>query len=117
VNHIIAVGHMIRITGIPHMPVIPLNDLRVKSIVAVVTKISYCYMLACILLACPSKLIQSNYPWFSPSCHSISISVLGSKVKGHVFSDGPYCTTRNYLTSPSVSLGYEKIHPYKYFVH
>jgi len=47
---------MIRITDKPHMPVTPLHDVRVKSIVAVVTKISYCYMLAC-KLVCPSKLM------------------------------------------------------------
>jgi hypothetical protein len=107
---------MIRITDIPHMPVIPLHDVSVKSVVAVVKKISYCYMLACKLLACPSKLMQSNLPWSSPLCQPLSISVFfGSKVRGHVFSDGPYCTTRIYFTCRSVSLGYEKIHPHKHF--
>jgi hypothetical protein len=40
------------------MPVIPLHNVRVKSVVAVVKKISYSYMLACKLLLCPSKLVK-----------------------------------------------------------
>ena len=32
-------------------------------------------MLACTLLICPSKLMQSHLPWSSPLCHPFSISV------------------------------------------
>jgi len=33
-------------------------------------------MLACKLLFCPSKLMQSNLSWTSPLCHSFSVSVV-----------------------------------------
>ena len=76
-------------------------------------------MLACKLLICPSKLMQSNLPLSSPLCHPFSVPVVLVQSHGRVFSVGPYCPTWIYFISVQVikkSWGWKEIvHKYSVF--
>jgi len=75
----VAVGHMIRIVGLPHVQMycskmwgfmrwwLPSQKFPSAGCGS---------MLACKLLICPSKLMWSNLPWSSPLRHPFSVSVV-----------------------------------------
>ena len=64
------------------MLVVTFHDVRCHGVVAVITKISFCWWWvhvihsACKLLVCPSNLMRSNHPWSSSLHHSFSVSVV-----------------------------------------